>query len=77
VNAARKKVQEHYEQSVALQNELAKIKVDILNTQAHNTKLKETMNLLDEELKEKVTTRLYITRSVYYLVLISRLLGWS
>mmetsp|Transcript_9071 Transcript_9071/g.15585 ORF Transcript_9071/g.15585 Transcript_9071/m.15585 type:complete len:897 (+) Transcript_9071:228-2918(+) len=56
VNGARKKVQEHYEQSVALQNELAKIKVDILNTQAHNTKLKETMNLLDEELKEKGKT---------------------
>uniref|UniRef100_A0A7S0QXY1 Coiled-coil domain-containing protein 40 n=1 Tax=Pyramimonas obovata TaxID=1411642 RepID=A0A7S0QXY1_9CHLO len=56
VNAARKKVQEHYEQSVALQNELAKIKVDILNTQAHNTKLKETTSLLDEELKEKGKT---------------------
>ena len=33
VNSARAKVQEHYVQAVQLQNELAKIKVDVLNTQ--------------------------------------------
>jgi uncharacterized protein YkwD len=33
VNATRQKVQEHYVQAVQLQNELAKIKVDLLNTQ--------------------------------------------
>jgi len=56
VQKTRQQVQEHHMQSVQLQNELSKIKVDILNTQAHNQKLKETLNTLDEELKEKGKT---------------------
>jgi len=35
------------------QNELAKLQVDILNTEAHNTRLAETLKLLDDELREK------------------------
>mmetsp|Transcript_21916 Transcript_21916/g.41797 ORF Transcript_21916/g.41797 Transcript_21916/m.41797 type:complete len:894 (+) Transcript_21916:65-2746(+) len=56
VNKARAQVQQYYTQVVQLQNELAKIKVDILNTQAHNGKLKETMVTLDEELRDKGKT---------------------
>lgn len=56
VQKTRGIVQEHHIQSVQLQNELSKIRVDILNTQAHNNKLKETLGTLDEELKEKGKT---------------------
>ncbi|KAK3238744.1 hypothetical protein CYMTET_51272 [Cymbomonas tetramitiformis] len=56
VQKTRGMVQEHHIQSVQLQNELSKIRVDILNTQAHNNKLKETLGTLDEELKEKGKT---------------------
>lgn len=38
---------------VTAQNEIAKLTVDILNTEAHNIKLDDTIQLLDDELKEK------------------------
>ena len=39
-----------------LQNEIAKVRVDVLNTQAHNGKLQETLDALESELKEKART---------------------
>lgn len=36
-----------------IQNEIARIKVDSLNTSAHNKELKQTLNAYDKELKEK------------------------
>ena len=39
VNSTRQKVQEHYVQAVQLQNELAKIKVDLLNTEVGVTRV--------------------------------------
>lgn len=38
---------------VTVQNEVAKLAVDVLNTDAHNVQLSDTLGLLDEELKEK------------------------
>lgn len=38
---------------VTVQNEVAKLTVDVLNTDAHNVQLSDTLALLDEELKEK------------------------
>lgn len=38
---------------VTVQNEIAKLAVDVLNTDAHNVQLSDTLTLLDEELKEK------------------------
>jgi coiled-coil domain-containing protein 40 len=38
---------------VMMQNEVAKLTVDILNTEAHNLQLEDTLKLLDEELAEK------------------------
>ena len=35
------------------ENELARVRVDALNTQAHNDSLRQTLSLLDEQLKEK------------------------
>lgn len=35
-------------------NTSAHFQVDILNTEAHNTRLTETLKLLDEELREKL-----------------------
>ncbi|GMH42071.1 hypothetical protein BSKO_09990 [Bryopsis sp. KO-2023] len=39
--------------AIDLQNELAKLQVDILNTQSHNDRLQATMKLLNEELADK------------------------
>lgn len=39
---------------VTVQNEVAKLTVDVLNTDAHNVQLNDTLALLDEELKEKI-----------------------
>ena len=36
---------------IQLQNELARLRVDILNTQAHNDRLKEALQLLDADLR--------------------------
>ena len=49
----REQIRDEEMQSITLQNELAKVRVDILNTQAHNGKLKDTLVALDEDLKEK------------------------
>ena len=38
---------------VTIQNEIAKLSVDSLNTEAHNSQLEETLKLLDEELQQK------------------------
>lgn len=38
------------------QNELAKLQVDLLNTEAHNERLADTMRLLDSELEDKART---------------------
>jgi hypothetical protein len=38
---------------VTIQNEIAKLSVDVLNTDAHNIKLQDTLKLLDDELKTK------------------------
>lgn len=37
-----------------VQNELARLAVDALNTQGHNERLRQALQLLDDELKEKV-----------------------
>lgn len=37
-------------------NELAKLQVDILNTEAHNVKLAETLKLLDDEVNDKAAS---------------------
>lgn len=52
----RKKVRDEELLAVEGQNELAKLQVDILNTEAHNVKLGETLKLLDEELSEKAAS---------------------
>lgn len=52
----RKKVREEELVTVETQNELAKLQVDILNTEAHNTRLADTLKLLDAELNEKAET---------------------
>ena len=41
---------------VQLQNELAKLEVDILHTQGHNARLAQAMQLLDEDINEKMLT---------------------
>jgi hypothetical protein len=38
---------------VMIQNEVAKLTVDVLNTEAHNVQLGDTLKLLDEELADK------------------------
>lgn len=52
----RKAVKEEEINLVALQNEMAKLEVDCLNTDAHNSKLAETLKLLDDEVKDKLHT---------------------
>lgn len=37
----------------SIQNELAKLQVDVLNTEAHNGRLTEALALLEAELKDK------------------------
>lgn len=39
---------------VEVQNELARLAVDALNTQGHNDRLRQALQLLDDELKDKV-----------------------
>ena len=38
---------------VSIQNEVSKLTVDVLNTEAHNIRLDDTLKLLDEELGSK------------------------
>ena len=38
---------------VSAQNEIAKLSVDVLNTESHNVKLSDTLALLDGELRDK------------------------
>lgn len=38
---------------VMIQNEVAKLTVDVLNTEAHNLQLGDTLKLLDDELADK------------------------
>jgi len=49
----RKRIRTEELAVVEAQNELAKLQVDILNTESHNARLKETLKLLDEELDDK------------------------
>jgi chromosome segregation ATPase len=53
IRALRKRVRDEELAVVAAQNELAKLQIDVLNTEAHNTRLSETLALLEEELGEK------------------------
>jgi hypothetical protein len=39
-----------------VQNELARLAVDALNTQGHNDRLRQALQLLDADLKDKVRT---------------------
>ena len=41
---------------VQLQNELARLEVDILHTQGRNLRLKQAMQLLNEDIDEKMQT---------------------
>lgn len=41
---------------VQLQNELAKLEVDVLHTQGHNVRLEQAMKLLNEDINEKMQT---------------------
>lgn len=43
-----------------VQNELARLAVDALNTQGHNERLRQALQLLDAELKEKVGWVLHV-----------------
>jgi hypothetical protein len=52
----RQRVREESLAVVQLQNELAKIRVDVLTTQGHNAKLKEALAAVDLEIKEKSAT---------------------
>ncbi|KAG2494199.1 hypothetical protein HYH03_007557 [Edaphochlamys debaryana] len=52
----RKRIRAEELAVVETENELAKLQVDILNTEAHNTRLTETLGLLDEELRDKGRT---------------------
>ncbi|GFR48625.1 hypothetical protein Agub_g10540 [Astrephomene gubernaculifera] len=52
----RKRIRAEELAVVETENELAKLQVDILNTEAHNTRLAETLGLLDEELRDKGRT---------------------
>lgn len=52
----RKKIRSEELALVETENEMAKLQVDILNTEAHNTRLAETLALLDEELGDKGRT---------------------
>jgi len=56
VQDLRRRVRAEEVSLVDTENELAKVQVDILNTEAHNTRLTETLALLDEELDEKTKT---------------------
>eukprot|EP00892_Ulva_mutabilis_P005312 jgi/Ulvmu1/3152/UM015_0192.1 len=53
VQKKRKAIREKELKVVTMQNEVAKLTVDVLNTDAHNIQLDDTVALLDEELKEK------------------------
>lgn len=55
IRALRKKIREEELVVVETHNELAKLQIDILNTEAHNGRLVDTLKLLDEELNEKAT----------------------
>lgn len=50
---ARKAIADQQMVAVSMSNELAKIRVDVLNTQSHNERLNETLSSLDEELRAK------------------------
>ncbi|KXZ48987.1 hypothetical protein GPECTOR_24g277 [Gonium pectorale] len=52
----RRKIRAEELSVVETENELAKLQVDILNTEAHNSRLAETLGLLDEELRDKGRT---------------------
>jgi len=52
----RKQVREAEINLVSLQNEMAKLEVDCLNTGSHNEKLTETLKMLDDEIREKLHT---------------------
>lgn len=41
---------------VQLQNELAKLEVDILHTQSHSLRLEQTLKLLEQDISEKMQT---------------------
>ncbi|KAK9829105.1 hypothetical protein WJX72_003917 [[Myrmecia] bisecta] len=50
----RQQVYDREMAAVQLQNELAKLEVDILNTESHNDRLVETLKLMDAELHDKM-----------------------
>eukprot|EP00793_Prasinoderma_coloniale_P004897 PRCOL_00000658-RA len=50
---ARKVIADQQMAAVKMSNELAKMRVDVLNTQAHNTRLEEALGALDSELRQK------------------------
>ncbi|KAG2423494.1 hypothetical protein HXX76_015242 [Chlamydomonas incerta] len=52
----RKRIRTEELAVVETENELAKLQVDVLNTEAHNSRLGETLGLLDEELRDKGRT---------------------
>ena len=41
---------------VQLQNDLARLEVDVLHTQGHNVRLEQAMRLLNDEIDEKMQT---------------------
>ena len=52
----RRQIFEQEMVSAQVQNELAKIRVDMLNTESHNDTLRSTLKVLNEELDGRVTT---------------------
>ncbi|DBA91706.1 TPA: hypothetical protein ACH3X1_003305 [Trebouxia sp. C0004] len=56
IKALRKQVYDEEMLVVQLQNELARLEVDILHTQGRNLRLKQAMQLLNEDIDEKMQT---------------------
>lgn len=51
--AVQERIQEKEAEQESMRNELSRIRVDVLNTEAHNKQLQESFDTLDQELKEK------------------------
>ncbi|KAL3137705.1 hypothetical protein ABBQ38_004975 [Trebouxia sp. C0009 RCD-2024] len=56
IKSLRKQVYDEEMLVVQLQNDLAKLEVDILHTQGHNVRLEQAMHLLNEDINEKMQT---------------------
>ena len=51
-----KSIMDESDNVISVQHELAKVEVDILNTEAHNARLDETLSTVDNEIRSKMET---------------------